>query len=68
MMQVDTCPMEGFSAEGYDKVLGLQEKGLASVVVLPCGYRSEGDEYAQKAKVRFEKNEVIMEGMMVEEE
>lgn len=60
MMQVDTCPMEGFSSEGYDKVLGLRERNLASVVLLPCGYRSEEDPYARAAKVRFEKEEVIM--------
>lgn len=60
MMQVDTCPMEGFSPEGYDKILELQEKKLASVLVLPCGYRSEDDPYAKASKVRFEKNEVIL--------
>lgn len=60
MMKIDTCPMEGFSSEGYDKVLGLQEKNLSSVLVLPCGYRSDEDPYAKAPKVRFEKEEVIL--------
>lgn len=68
LMEIDTCPMEGFSGEGYDKILGLQAQKLASVVVLPCGYRSSEDLYAKKAKVRFEKSEVIVEGVMVGDE
>ena len=34
-MQIDACPMEGFSKADYDRVLGLPELGLASVLVLP---------------------------------
>lgn len=30
MMEIDTCPMTGFEVEGYDKVLGLAEKGLTT--------------------------------------
>jgi len=64
IMKIDTCPMEGFSPEGYDKLLDLQEKKLASVLVLPCGYRSGEDPYAKAAKVRFEKEEVILKGSL----
>ncbi len=66
LLQIDTCPMEGFSPEGYDKILGLQEKNLASVLLLPCGYRSDEDPYAKASKVRFKKEEVILEGQQVD--
>lgn len=57
---VDACPMEGFDAEAYDRILGLKEKGCHSVVVCPLGYRAEDDKYAQAAKVRFPAEEVII--------
>ena len=59
MMKIDACPMEGIVKAEYDKVLGLQEKGLTSVVACPIGYRSENDKYASAPKVRFETSEVI---------
>ena len=49
---IDACPMEGFIPEEYDKVLGLKEKNLSSVLVCPIGYRSEADGYANQNKVR----------------
>ncbi|MBX9690452.1 MAG: NAD(P)H-dependent oxidoreductase [Candidatus Obscuribacterales bacterium] len=57
---LDACPMEGFSSPDYDRILGLTEKGLRSVVVCPLGYRAEDDKYAQAAKVRFPKEKVIL--------
>jgi len=52
-LQVDSTPMEGFSAEAVDKILGLKEKGLRSVVLLPLGYRAkEGDWLLTMPKVR----------------
>lgn len=56
---VDSVPMEGFSAEAVDQVLGLKEKGLASVTMLPIGYRSEQDPFAGQAKVRRPLEEVV---------
>jgi len=53
LLQVDTCPMEGFSPAEYDKILGLEAKGLASIVCCAAGYRSEACKYASLAKVRF---------------
>ncbi len=50
--KIDACPMEGFSPAGVDEVLGLKEKGLKSVLMLPVGFRSEDDPYIQKKKVR----------------
>ena len=37
--EVDSTPMEGFDPEAVDKILGLKERGLRSVVLLPLGYR-----------------------------
>ncbi|MEX0270797.1 NAD(P)H-dependent oxidoreductase [Leptolyngbyaceae cyanobacterium UHCC 1019] len=59
LLGVDTCPMEGIEPAKYDTVLGLPEKGYATVVACAAGYRSEDDKYATLAKVRFEKSEVI---------
>ena len=51
--EVDSTPMEGFVPESVDTVLGLQELGLKSVVVLPLGYRdTEGDSLSTMKKVR----------------
>ncbi|MCY7392314.1 MAG: NAD(P)H-dependent oxidoreductase [Leptolyngbyaceae cyanobacterium CAN_BIN12] len=59
LLGVDTCPMEGIEPANYDKVLGLPEKGYATVVACAAGYRAEDDKYASLAKVRFAKSEVI---------
>lgn len=50
--KIDSCPMEGFSPEKYDEVLGLEAHGLSSVLVLPVGYRAEDDMFSDMAKVR----------------
>ena len=53
--EVDSTPMEGFNPPAVDKILGLQEHGLMSVVVLPLGYRdSENDYLSNTKKVRWE--------------
>lgn len=49
---IDATPMEGFSPEGYDQVLGLKEKNLEAVLACPVGFRSEADSYQFKEKVR----------------
>ncbi len=50
--KIDSCPMEGFDAPKFDKILNLEEKGLKSVVMLVLGYRAETDTYANFKKVR----------------
>ena len=55
-LQVDTCPMEGFNHADFDEILGLNEKGLTSVVILPLGYRSDEDQLANAIKVRKHKD------------
>jgi len=53
--EVDSTPMEGFVPSSVDSVLGLQELGLRSVVVLPLGYRdTENDYLASLKKVRWD--------------
>jgi nitroreductase/dihydropteridine reductase len=37
--EVDSTPMEGFDPAKVDEILGLNERGLKSVVLLPLGYR-----------------------------
>lgn len=58
---VDSCPMEGFNADEYDRILGLDKLGLRSCVLLPIGYRSEEDDTQHLAKVRKPKSDMIIE-------
>jgi len=53
---VDATPMEGFSAEALDKILGLEEQNLSAVTILTLGYRDEAnDQLANAPKVRKSK-------------
>lgn len=61
-LKVDSTPMEGFSNDELDELLGLKEKGLRSVTMLPIGYRdSEGDWLEGMKKVRNPKKEFVLE-------
>ncbi|TXI87984.1 MAG: NAD(P)H-dependent oxidoreductase, partial [Crocinitomicaceae bacterium] len=51
-LRIDATPMEGFSPEGYDEVLGLKEKNLTAVVVCALGFRSDEDAFQHLKKVR----------------
>jgi nitroreductase len=59
LMGVDTCPMEGFEPEEYDRILELPSKRLASVVCCAAGYRAPDDKAATLKKVRFPREQVI---------
>ncbi len=60
--KVDATPMEGFDNNAMDELLGLSEKGLKSVVILPLGYREEsGDWLVNLKKYRTPKEEFITE-------
>ncbi|WP_459211848.1 NAD(P)H-dependent oxidoreductase [Aquimarina rhabdastrellae] len=59
--EIDACPMEGFVPEKYDEVLQLDKKGLSSILVLPVGYRSNEDMFADFAKVRRSTNETVIQ-------
>lgn len=47
---VDSTPMEGFDPAKLDEILGLREKGLRSVTILPLGYRQEDGDWLVKLK------------------
>lgn len=51
--EVDSTPMEGFDPSSVDAILGLKERGLRSVVLMPLGYRDHsGDWLLPMKKVR----------------
>jgi len=57
---VDATPMEGFSNEALDKILGLSEQNLGSTTILTLGYRDEAnDQLAKAAKVRKSKENLF---------
>ncbi len=59
--RIDSCPMEGFDPAGYDSLLGLDKKGLTSVLVMPVGYRADNDMFSEFKKVRRGLKESIIE-------
>ncbi|NIZ10272.1 NAD(P)H-dependent oxidoreductase [Pseudooceanicola sp. HF7] len=59
-LEVDSTPMEGFDADEVDQILGLREKGLRSVVILPLGTRDAGNDWlVDMKKVRRAPDEII---------
>ncbi len=58
---IDSCPMEGFQADEFDKILELNKYNLKSALLLPVGYRSEDDHMSTLAKVRFPLDDSIIE-------
>jgi len=62
MEQVDATPMEGFRNAELDALLGLQEKGLRSITLLPLGYRdADNDWLVNLKKVRRPRAELVIE-------
>ena len=60
-MKIDSCPMEGFNPTEFDTVLGLREKQLRSVLLLPVGYRAEDDIMHKMKKVRKPVEEMVID-------
>jgi nitroreductase len=59
--RVDATPMEGFNNANLDVLLGLKEKGLRSITLLPLGYRdAENDWLAKFPKVRRQKENLFI--------
>ena len=59
-LEVDCTPMEGFDPAKFDEILGLAEKGLKSVLILPLGHRQEdGDWLLPMKKVRKPKEAMV---------
>ncbi|HQU68520.1 MAG TPA: NAD(P)H-dependent oxidoreductase [Albidovulum sp.] len=58
--KVDTTPMEGFDPDAFDKILGLRERGLRSVVIMPLGYRDASEDWlVNLKKVRRPRDEFV---------
>ena len=60
LLGVDACPIEGFVAAEYDRLLGLPAQGLTAVVCCALGYRSAADKYARLTKVRAPKTDLVL--------
>ncbi len=58
---IETCPMEGFDRNKFDEILELDKYDIKSVVCCAIGYHSESDYLANAKKVRFPKNELVVE-------
>jgi nitroreductase len=52
LLEIDVTPMEGFIAKQYDEILGLDKKGISTVVIAAVGYRHEEDFFQHFKKVR----------------
>lgn len=60
--EVDATPMEGFDPAAMDALLGLGERGLRSVSILPLGYRDAGGDWlVSLKKVRRPREDFITE-------
>ena len=57
---IDTCPMEGFDKGEFDKILGLTDKNLTSVVMAAVGFRSDDDQYQNLPKVRRAVDDIVI--------
>lgn len=58
---IDNCPMEGFVPEKVDEILGLAEKKLKSVLMLPVGFRAADDFMQTMKKVRKPLEEIVLD-------
>lgn len=58
VIDVDTCPMEGFDRTQYDEILDLTD--TTSVVVCALGYRDDTDDYQNYKKVRKTQDELFV--------
>jgi nitroreductase len=56
---IDTCPMEGFSSEGVDRLLGDSNAGYHTVVLCALGYRASDDWNAGQKKVRYPRERIF---------
>ena len=63
LLDIDSCPIEGFDPKAMDELLGLKEKGLTSVVSAVIGEHdiSDFNTLDKAAKVRFPREKMITE-------
>lgn len=60
--EVDSTPMEGFDPSALDQLLGLDQRGLRSVAIMPLGYRDEdADWLVHLKKVRRPRAQFVTE-------
>lgn len=59
LMEIDTCPMEGFDNKKFDEILKLENMGVNSVVLCTIGRRKEDDTAADRPKSRFVKEDIV---------
>lgn len=59
LLGIDTCPMEGFLPQEYDRILDLPAQGYHTVVLCAAGYRAADDNYATLPKVRYPLEAVV---------
>ena len=57
--RVDSCPMEGFDPQAYDRILNLPSFGYNARVLCALGYRDVRDKYADAKKVRWSMDDVV---------
>ncbi|MEO9257657.1 MAG: NAD(P)H-dependent oxidoreductase [Crocinitomicaceae bacterium] len=60
VLQIDSCPMEGFSIEKYEEILHLDTLGLSPVLVCPVGFRHEEDFFQHYPKVRRSIEDIVI--------
>jgi nitroreductase len=59
-LKIDTTPMEGFDAEKFNEILGLNALNLNAAVVATIGYRSDEDATQHDKKVRKSNEELFL--------
>jgi len=60
LLKIDATPMEGFSPEQFDEILGLDKLGLSTAVIAVVGYRHEEDATQHYKKVRKSNEELFI--------
>lgn len=58
LLEIDSCPMEGFQPDKVDEILSLKEKNLKSITMLALGYRGD-DPTSARPKVRRGFDDVV---------
>ncbi|WP_417350215.1 NAD(P)H-dependent oxidoreductase [Flavobacterium alkalisoli] len=60
LLHIDATPMEGFNAQQFDEILGLDKLSLSTAVIAAVGYRHEEDSFQHLKKVRKPENELFI--------
>lgn len=56
---IDSTAIEGFDDQKMDEILGLQQQGLKSVLVVSLGYRAANDSNATRPKSRLPEEQIF---------